>query len=79
MYTIDKFNESVITKYQIVEGEVENNNIIPIRLYLRSYKLTPTYTLINNMFTVKYFIKILIEDANNEQTYSMSEEIVFHR
>lgn len=47
-------NESeTIAKYEIMDGSPVRGEIIPIRLYLSPYDLTPTHYNVNNKFTVR--------------------------
>jgi len=55
--------ESVtVRKYEIMDGEPENNEEIPIRVYLSSADLCPSYSDVGNRFSVKWFVNLVIID-----------------
>jgi len=45
-----------------MDGCPSKNEVIPIRLFLKPYELTPTYVNINNRFSVKYFLNLVLID-----------------
>lgn len=47
----------------IIKGE-----IIPIRLYLNGYDMTPTYKNISGKYSVKYFLNLVLVD-NDDRRY----------
>lgn len=43
---------------------------IPIRMFLRGITdLTPTYEKVNNKFSVKYFLNLIIHDEMNRKYF----------
>jgi len=73
-----RFSDTLITRHQICDGTVEESDCLPIRIYLSSYNLNPTYPLLNNLFSVKYFVNLKVIDSQ-DKTYSFLEEIVLFR
>lgn len=51
---------------------------IPIRLFLSPYELTPTYRNINNKFSVKYFLNLVLVD-DEDRRYFKQQEITVYR
>ena len=51
---------------------------VPIRLYLSKLNLTPTYRSINNVYSVKYFINLVLVDEEDRR-YFKQQEIFFWR
>jgi hypothetical protein len=56
-----------------VKGEV-----VPIRLHLSSINLSPTYKTVNNVFSVKYYINLVLVDEEDRR-YFKQQEILFWR
>ncbi|MBA0853821.1 hypothetical protein Goshw_022341 [Gossypium schwendimanii] len=56
-----------------IEGES-----IPIRLFLSPYELTPTYRNINNKFSVKYYLNLVLVDEEDRR-YFKQQEIAIYR
>ena len=52
--------------------------VIPIRLFLSRLDLTPTYRAVNNVFSVKYFVNLVLVDEEDRR-YFKQQEIVFWR
>ncbi len=47
----DMYNESeTITKFEIMDGAPVRGECVPVRLFLSSFDLTPTYRNVNNKF-----------------------------
>lgn len=62
------YNESeTIAKYEIMDGAPVRGESIPIRLFLSPYDLTPTYRNINNKFSVKYFLNLVLVDEEDRR------------
>lgn len=51
---------------------------IPIRLFLSPYDLTPTYKNINNKFSVKYYLNLVLVDEEDRR-YFKQQEITMYR
>eukprot|EP00894_Picocystis_sp_ML_P004479 jgi/Pico_ML_1/54996/g121.t1 len=61
-------NESeTLAKYEIMDGAPVRGESIPIRLFLSPYQLTPTYKNINNKFSVRYFINLVLVDEEDRR------------
>lgn len=52
--------------------------VVPIRLYLSSLNLSPTYRSVNSVFSVKYYINLVLVDEEDRR-YFKQQEIVFWR
>jgi len=65
------YNESeTIAKYEVMDGAPVRGEPIPVRLFLSPYDLTPTYRNINNKFSVKYFLNlVLVDEASERDTF----------
>ena len=51
---------------------------VPIRLFLSHLDLTPTYRSINNLFSVKYYLNLVLVDEEDRR-YFKQHEVVFWR
>ena len=70
-------NNLTLCKFEIMDGAPIKNEIIPIRFFLSPYELTPTYKNINNIFSVRYYINLVIYDSNNKRYYKQHEIILY--
>lgn len=50
---------------------------IPIRLFLSPYELTPTHRNINNKFSVKYYLNLVLVDEEDRRYFKQQEITIF--
>ena len=67
-----------IGKFEVMDGAPIRGENIPIRMYLGALDLTPTYTNVNNKFSVKYFLNLVLIDEEDRR-YFKQQEIVLWR
>lgn len=67
-----------LNKFEIMDGAPVKGEIIPIRFYLASTDLTPTYPNVNNRFQCRYFINLVLIDEE-ERRYFKQQEIELWR
>ena len=68
------YNESeTITKFEIMDGSPADGESIPVRLFLDGFKLTPTYKQVNNKFSVKYYLNLVLVDEEDRRYYKQQE------
>jgi vacuolar protein sorting-associated protein 26 len=73
------YNESEsLLKYELMDGAPVKGECIPIRLFLSKLPLTPTYRAVNNIFSVKYYINLVLVDEEDRR-YFKQQEVVFWR
>lgn len=70
--------EELLTDYEIMDGMPNKGQCIPIRLYLKHLKLTPTMVDINQKFSIRTFINLSILD-DFDRRYFKHEEIFLWR
>ena len=51
---------------------------VPIRLHLSKLNLTPTYRTVNNVFSIKYYINLVLIDEEDRR-YFKQQEVTFWR
>ena len=62
-----------VAKYEIMDGAPVRGEIIPIRLHLAPYDLTPTYPNVHNKFGVKYSINLVLVDEEDRRYFKQQE------
>lgn len=67
-----------IAKYEVMDGAPVRGESIPVRLFLSPYNLTPTYKNVNNKFSVKYFLNLVLVDEWDRR-YFKQQEITLYR
>ncbi|KAJ1917177.1 Vacuolar protein sorting-associated protein 26 [Mycoemilia scoparia] len=75
----NQYNESeTITKFEIMDGAPVKGEVIPIRLFLGGFEITPTYRDINKKFSTRYYLNLVLIDEENRR-YFKQQEITFFR
>jgi len=73
------YNETeIVTKYEIMDGAPVKDEQIPIRLYLKSFNLSPTYRTVQSKFSVRYYLNLVLVDEE-ERRYFKQQEITLWR
>uniref|UniRef100_A0AAV1T8B5 Vacuolar protein sorting-associated protein 26 n=1 Tax=Peronospora matthiolae TaxID=2874970 RepID=A0AAV1T8B5_9STRA len=67
-----------ITTFEVMDGAPSQGESIPVRMYLAPYTLTPTYHNVQNQFSVKYFLNLVLVDEEDRQ-YFKHQEITLWR
>lgn len=68
------YNESEnISKYEIMDGAPVRGESIPIRLFLSPYELTPTFKNVQNKFSVKYYLNLVLVDEEDRRYFKQQE------
>ncbi|KAI7854549.1 vacuolar protein sorting-associated protein 26-domain-containing protein [Circinella umbellata] len=72
------YNESeTVSKFEIMDGAPVRGEIIPIRLFLGGYDLTPTFRDINKRFSVRYYLNLVLYDEENRRYYKQQEIFLY--
>lgn len=73
------YNETdTLTKFEVMDGAPVRGESIPIRLYLTGFDLTPTYRSIHNLFSVRYYVNLVLVDEEDRR-YFKQQEITLYR
>jgi vacuolar protein sorting-associated protein 26 len=75
------YNESEnITKFELMDGAPVKGECIPIRLYLKPLtSMTPTYRSVNNVFSVKYYLNLVLIDEEDRRYFKQQEIILWRK
>lgn len=70
-----------LVKYEIMDGAPVKGEVIPVRLSLVGIPadLTPTYTAINNRFSVRYFLNLVLVDEEDRRYFKQQEIILWRK
>ena len=74
------YNENeTVAKFEIMDGAPVRGESIPIRLFLGGFDtLTPSFRNVNNKFSVKYFLNLVLIDEEDRR-YFKQQEITLYR
>ncbi|GAA0160741.1 membrane traffic protein [Lithospermum erythrorhizon] len=62
-----------LAKFELMDGAPVRGESIPLRLFLSPYELTPTYHNINNKFSVKYYLNLVLVDEEDRRYFKQQE------
>ena len=70
-----------LVKYEIMDGAPVRGEVIPVKLSLRGIPadLTPTYTAVNNRFSVRYFLNLVLVDEEDRRYFKQQEIILWRK
>uniref|UniRef100_A0A1D1XLI8 Vacuolar protein sorting-associated protein 26B n=1 Tax=Anthurium amnicola TaxID=1678845 RepID=A0A1D1XLI8_9ARAE len=66
-----------LAKFELMDGAPVRGESIPTRLFLSPYELTPTYRNINNKFSVKYYLNLVLVDEEDRRYFKQQEITMF--
>ena len=72
-----KCEPAYVARYELIDGVPTKNERIPIRFFLKSYNLTPTYQNVDNVFCVRYFLNLVIADEEDNRYFKQKEICLF--
>jgi len=72
-----KCEPAYVARYELIDGFPIKNERIPIRFFLKSYNLTPSYPNIDNIFCVRYFLNLVIADDEDNRYFKQKEICLF--
>jgi vacuolar protein sorting-associated protein 26 len=58
-----------LTKFEVMDGAPVKGECVPIRFYLASTDLTPTYENVNKRFSVRYFLNLVLIDEEDRRYF----------
>merc|ERR1719498_177624 len=62
-------DNETLTKFEIMDGAPVKDQCIPVRLYLTGFDLTPTYKNVQNKFSVRYFLSLVLVDEEERRYF----------
>ena len=70
-----------LVKYEIMDGAPVKGEIIPVKLCLKGLPadLTPTFSSINNRFSVRYFLNLVLVDEEDRRYFKQQEIILWRK
>lgn len=70
-----------LVKYEIMDGCPFAKDVIPVRLQLAGIPadLTPTYTAVNNRFSVRYYLNLVLVDEEDRRYFKQQEIILWRK
>jgi vacuolar protein sorting-associated protein 26 len=75
------YNETdTLMKFEVMDGAPVRAESIPVRMFLSACPtLTPTYRSINNKYSVKYYLNLVLVDEDDRRYFKQSEITLFRQ
>ena len=67
-----------LAKFEVMDGAPSRGEVIPIRMHLAPYELTPSYPNVHNKFSVKHLLNLVLVDEEDRR-YFKQQEIRLYR
>lgn len=73
-------DNETLTKFEIMDGAPVKTECIPVRLYLTSCgELTPTMKNVQNKFSVRYFLNLVLVDEEDRRYFKQQEIFLWRK
>eukprot|EP00933_Yihiella_yeosuensis_P007296 TRINITY_DN112259_c0_g1_i1.p1 TRINITY_DN112259_c0_g1~~TRINITY_DN112259_c0_g1_i1.p1 ORF type:complete len:298 (-),score=49.58 TRINITY_DN112259_c0_g1_i1:43-936(-) len=72
-------DNETLTKFEIMDGAPVKDQCVPVRLYLSGFDLTPTYKNVQNKFSVRYFLNLVLVDEEDRRYFKQQEVFLWRR
>eukprot|EP00921_Rhytidocystis_pertsovi_P011906 GHVQ01019282.1.p1 GENE.GHVQ01019282.1~~GHVQ01019282.1.p1 ORF type:complete len:299 (-),score=32.72 GHVQ01019282.1:1993-2889(-) len=72
-------DSETLTKFEIMDGAPIKTECIPVRLYLSGFELCPTYKNVQNKFSVKYYINLVLVDEEDRRYFKKQEIFMWRK
>ena len=66
-------------KFEIMDGAPVRGELLPVRLYLEPLMLSPTYEDVQNKFSVKYLLNLVLVDSEDRRYFKQHEITLVRR
>jgi len=74
------YNEShTLTKFEIMDGAPVRGESIPVRIFLAGFDLTPSYRNIASLFSLKYYLNLVLVDEEDRRYFKQQEVTIWRR
>lgn len=72
------YNEShTLTKFEIMDGAPVRGESIPVRIFLAGFDLTPSYRNIASLFSLKYYLNLVLVDEEDRRYFKQFVSLPF--
>ena len=68
-----------VAKIEVMDGAPVRGEHIPIRIFLAAFNLTPTYVNINNKFSIRHYLNLVLVDEEDRRYFKQQEIILWRK
>ena len=77
--TNQQSDNETLSKFEIMDGAPVRGECIPVRFYLAGVDLQPTYKNVQNKFSVKYFLNLVLVDEEDRRYFKQQEIFIWRK
>ena len=68
-----------LSKFEIMDGAPVKGELVPVRFYLASTDLAPTYENVNNRFSCRYSLNLVLIDEHDRRYFKQQEIFLWRK
>ena len=68
-----KIQSQTVAVYELMDGNPIKDEVIPVRMYLTNFDLTPSYRDKDKKFHVKYYLSLVLIEKNGRKYFKKRE------
>ena len=68
-----KIQSQTVAVYELMDGNPLKDEVIPVRMYLTNFDLTPSYRDKDKKFHVKYYLSLVLIEKNGRKYFKKRE------
>jgi len=72
-------DKETVTKFEVMDGCPSRGETIPIRLFLTSIDLAPSMKEVQNKFSVRWYINIVLTDEEDRRYFKKQEFTLYRK
>eukprot|EP00933_Yihiella_yeosuensis_P079950 TRINITY_DN93364_c0_g1_i1.p1 TRINITY_DN93364_c0_g1~~TRINITY_DN93364_c0_g1_i1.p1 ORF type:complete len:301 (-),score=53.17 TRINITY_DN93364_c0_g1_i1:65-967(-) len=76
---VQQTDNETLTKFEIMDGAPVKDQCVPVRLYFTGFDLTPTYKNVQNKFSVRYFLNLVLVDEEDRRYFKQQEIFLWRK
>ena len=71
--------QETLSKFEIMDGAPVKGELVPVRFYLASTDLTPSYENVNNRFSCRYSLNLVLIDEQDRRYFKQQEILLWRK
>jgi len=72
-------DNETLSKFEIMDGAPIRGECVPVRFYLNGVDLSPTYKNVQNKFSVRYFLNLVLVDEEDRRYFKQQEIFIWRK
>lgn len=69
----DLLETETLSRMEVMDGAPVRGEVIPVRIFLSGFDLTPTYRRVANKYSVRYYLNLVLIDEEDRRYFKQQE------